>query len=121
MQRKILSNPRFAEAAVGSAEMASGFPEFGPGLAQGVADKNVGMIDGLFVFNAKLVPTVCRELARNKFLLQIIEVLAKGNDRLRRWIAVAALPERIYAADDRRESVLRAVEIDGSSFAVVRN
>src|SRR5260221_7274306 len=102
MQRKILSNPRFAEAAVGSAEMASGFPEFGPGLAQGVADKNVGMIDGLFVFNAKLVPTVCRELARNKFLLQIIEVLAKGNDRLRRWSAGTAFPEQIYAADDTR-------------------
>src|SRR5258706_4030725 len=102
MQRKILSNPRFAEGALALAEMASGFPEFGPELAQGVADKNVGMIDGLFVFNAKLVPTVCRELARNKFLLQIIEVLAKGNDRLRRWDGVTPVAGSNFAHRDQR-------------------
>ena len=34
-------------------------------------------------------------------------------------IAVAALPERIDSADGARQSVLRAVEVDGSRFAVV--
>src|ERR1039458_9515256 len=35
-------------------------------------------------------------------------------------ISVAALPEGIDAADGARQSVLRAVEVDGSRLAVIR-
>jgi hypothetical protein len=64
---------------------------------------------------------VCRELARNKFFLQIVKMLAQGDYRLRRRISVAALPERIHAADGARKAVLPAVEIHGASFAIVRS
>ena len=63
-----------SSSSTDSTVMAGGFPEFGPGPAQGVTHKNIWMVDGLFVFDAEFVPGVRRELAGNKFLLQVVEV-----------------------------------------------
>src|SRR5271165_2107513 len=85
-----------------------------------MAHENIGMIDGFFVLDAKPIPTVCGKLAGNESVPQVIEVFAQSDDGLRRWIPVAALPERIYAADDAGQAILRSIEIDCASFPVIR-
>src|SRR5579863_4981469 len=104
-----------------STVVAGGLPEFGPGLAQGMTDENIRVIDGLFVFDAELVPGVRCKPAGNEYLLQVIKMLAQRNNRLRRRIPVAALPEGIYAAEHARQPVLWTIEIDGARFAIVRS
>ena len=48
---------------VGSAKIAETAPKLRPGLAQRVANKNIGMVARLFIFHAGAVPNVRRKLA----------------------------------------------------------
>src|SRR5664279_1728533 len=95
-------------------------PEFRPAIFRRTADVDVGVIGGLLVFHAVLVPGVAREPAGFEALVHIRAVEADHDDRLRRRVSVAAIPEGIDAADGAGQSVLRAVEVDGSRFAVIR-
>src|SRR5258708_35130553 len=99
--------------------MAGRFPNFRRRTSQRVAHVNIGTPASLFIFDAVLVPGACGESAGNKQLLQFIEVRTHDDYRLRRRVAVASLPKRVDSADHRRQTVLRAVKIDGSGLAVI--
>jgi hypothetical protein len=67
-----------------------------------MANKNIGVSARFLVQDAKAVPDVRSQSARNKLVLQLIQVSSHDDQGLRWWIAVAALPEGIDAADDWR-------------------
>src|ERR1017187_6135970 len=95
-------------------------PELGPAIFRRTADVDVGMIGRLLVLHAVLVPGMACEPAGFEAFVHVLAAEADHDDRLRRRISIAPLPKRVDAADGARQSVLRAVEVDGSRLAVIR-
>src|SRR2546430_16430368 len=102
-----------------STKVSKPFPKFRPRFAKPMAHEDIWMIDSLFIFHAEIVPDMRGQAAGNKFALKIAEIRAHHNQRLRRRIVIAALPERINSADRARKPALRTIKTDGAGLAVI--
>src|SRR5207247_11051006 len=95
------------------------FPKLRPAFTQMPTNENVGIIGSLLVRDAILVGDAPRQLAR--FEIPIAKLLRKSDhDQRLRWrIAVAARPERIRSADGPWQSIVFAIKVNRSAFAVI--
>src|ERR1039458_4425634 len=81
-------------------------PELGPAIFRKTADVDVGVIGRLLVLHAVLVPSMACEPAGFEAFVHVLAAEADHDDRLRRRISIAPLPEGIDTADGARQSVL---------------
>src|SRR5271157_169039 len=95
-------------------------PELRPAHLRRSAEENVRMIDRLLVLDPVLIPGMTGQLAGFEMLVHELLAEADHDQRLRRRIAIAAIPEGINAADCARQTVFWTVEVDRSCFAVIR-
>src|SRR5271157_245805 len=95
-------------------------PELRPAHLRRSADENVRVIDRLLVLDPVLIPGVTGQPAGFEVLVHELPAEADYDERLRLRITIAAIPERIHAADCARQTVFRTIEVDCSRFAVIR-
>src|SRR5271166_5367557 len=94
-------------------------PELRPALFRWAANVNVRMVLRLFVLDPVWIPSMTGQPARFEVLIHVLSAESNYDDRLRRRIAIAAIPEGINAADCAWQPVFRAVKVDSASLAII--
>src|SRR4029077_6453566 len=95
------------------------FPKLRPAFTQMPTNENLGAIASLLVCNAILVGDATRQLARFEIPIAKLSRKSDHDQHLWRRIAVAVRPERIRSADGFRQSIVFAIKVNRSSFAIV--
>ena len=83
------------------------------------ADENIGVaVDGHIVDAVAIGDVTCED-ARFKIAIHKTVIHTHNNERLSRWIAIAAHPVGIHATDWARQVVCGSVEADRSGLTVI--
>jgi len=96
-----------------------GSPERGPARLRRAAEEDVAALGSFLVGDAVGVGVLGDEAAGGEIGFDKFAGEADDEEGLRRWMAVAAFPGGVDAADGVGEAMGGAVEIDGADFAVI--